>query len=281
MTTRVMLWFSIVSMTSGCYQSTPYTGDTGIDTSIDTGVDTIPDTIADTIWDTYFDPPYDTHTDTYPYDVPPSDCPPPPADGTWMSWIVDGGEWWDETWIDTPCIVMDVFTDGSMSLIHMMCGTGGFMEEHFIEIDSNPPVWPSLYPGMEVQFRYISEPVWWVNRWFTISDVGGQLRLAGVDAEWISPWAYPAEEWYWPLGVDVMYGLCGVEEDWCGIYERQGLFVNWYDDGGIVYDGYADWVGWWGSVFAHVSYARTYHEMWCEDMAGQFYSALFSVNLEG
>ena len=83
------------------------------------------------------------------------------------------------------------------------------------------------------------------------------------------------------LGVEVVGGLCEPYEDFCGIYERQALYVTHLGSGELVFDGYEKYIGWWETVLAIVGQAGAYEEMWCEDMTGSWYLALFVVQMEG
>lgn len=280
---RLALLIVLIS-TTGCYSSVSFVGDAGTDATVDTttepGHDTWadPDTAVDTIPDTHADPPRDTWTDV----PPPPDCPPPPPDGSWMSWTVDDDYPYEEVEIDLPCTVEEVMyeEDGSTVII-LTCGTGGMMEVHHVQIASNPVTWPALWPGQEVQLRFVADPIWWINRWMTIRGLGGELLLAAVDADAITPYGTSTSEWYGELGVEVVGGVCEPYDDYCGIHERQALFVSYHDSGELVYDGYSAWLGWFDTVFVFVGTAGAYHEIWCEDMTDAWYSAIFAVQLEG
>ena len=124
-------------------------------------------------------------------------------------------------------------------------------------------------------------PLDWINRWFVVQDRWGEIRLAGVDAEYVQP---PSrEDWYDPIEVRPLGGFCEpYEEPWgCGTVERQALEVGVWDSRTIVFDSTYAYAGFMETVLVQVEQAYYYVELWCEDAPGAWYDALFVFHMEG
>lgn len=256
----------------GCYSTTSIAGDTrtdpGVDTAadppIDGGIDVSPppDAVADVVVDGT------------------SVCPEPA--GVVAEWVFDGTAMDEGLDLDVPCEVTAVFEDetGDYSYAEFECGYG-LVETHWIELNGDPHVWTGLYVGEEIHLRYVSHPEWWINRWFVIRDAWGRLRLAGVDADTLTP--YFDEDWYEPVFVRPHGGFCEPIEDTtgCGTYERMAVEVGPWDSRTVVFDGNYGYAGFMETVLVQVERAIEYREMWCEDYPMAWYKALFVFHMEG
>ncbi len=271
---------AMAGLLAACHESLGIVGDASHDVRIDTSVDP-PTDVSDGTSDGWMDPvpPPDA-----PVDVPPDGptaCPEPMT--ILADWSLDGSSVDEGRDIATPCVVevvMDEPEDG-YTYVELLCGTGGLMEIHTIELWAEPHVWSGLWEGEEVFLRYRSDHFWWINRWFAIQDAWGGLRLAGVDADWIQP---PArEDWYDPIEVRPVNGFCEpYDEPWgCGVVERQGLEVGTWDARAIVFDSTYAYAGFMETVLVQVEQATHYLELWCEDAPGAWYKALFVFYMEG
>jgi hypothetical protein len=198
-----------------------------------------------------------------------------------MTWDIDDSAAIDID-LDTPCrIVSVVGEDVGHVVINLECGTGAMMTTHTITIDTNAPIFLSPWVGSEVTFRYRADEVWWINRWFTVRLAGGTLLLAGVSADGISPPESPPLEWYAPLDVRILSGVCPPTDGTCGSTERQALEVSYGGATMAIFDGLSDYVGMMVSYFVFVSQATHVLEMGCDDYPDQFYRALFVLIPEG
>ena len=259
---------------SGCYQSWGDHGDVhDAATDADATVDTA-DTPADTT---------DAHVDSVDVpmdssDVPPDSplvCPPPAGDGTWMSFTTTGSTTLESG--ETPCRVESVGTgtDGTW-ILELWCGTGAHMETETIAVTANPLITPMIFEGDEVIFRFSRPESWWSrNEWFAIHAPAGHLIMAGVAATSVAPWEWEASDWYDPLSVYVVGGVCPPEETSCGTLERRAIEVHSAGDTGRIYDGYTGYVGTTAPVYIHVSTAYAYLDMDCDDAPDAYYEALF------
>jgi len=262
---------------AGCYSSsTKFHGDAGsdpgADTHVDPGIDPWTDTWTDPGYDTGYDPGSDSTTV----------CPPPdpPPDGPEISWVVDGS-YSEEGAFLLRCQV-DSFASGDdgTTAIGLTCpSSSGTIERHTVEITSWPSLYVYLLEGEWVELEYVAEPIWWVNRWFAIRSEGGDIVVAGVDAERLYP--DPGSWFYGNIDLFMMYGICENVSADCGVYERLGILVELGDAGQIVHDRTHAVVGEMVGVQVMVGEASSYVEMWCEDYPYEWVSALFARSPEG
>jgi hypothetical protein len=155
------------------------------------------------------------------------------------------------------------------------------MEEHRLDLWSNPPVWLLLSEGDEVQLRYVAQTIWWINRFFTLRHAGGTLILAGADADRLAPEGTTPAEFYDPLSPSVVSGICPVLPDDCGDGQRQGIEFTYGGVTTTVLDGNSGSAGMMVSYMAIVQRAHRYETMNCDDVPDSFYSVLFAVIPEG
>jgi hypothetical protein len=244
------------------------------------GGDSTTDTLVDTLADTAHDTAHDTAVDTPP-DLPPT-CPEPdpPPDGPLPYWDLDGSIWPFADDVHLSCRVEAVSEEDEGSyVVEMSCAVPGGLEGHTLHMQAHPRMWLFLETGARVRLHYVADPIWWVNRWFSLRYDGGGLIAAGVDAEYLYPDGDPA--WYDPLRVSLVEGLCPPGDDWCGSIERQGLAVTLGDTGTILYDRSYATIGLLETVQLYVGETHSYVEMMCDDVPMTWVSALFVAIPEG
>lgn len=271
-----VLAFTAALALSGCYSS-QITGDAG---TPDTLGDTHSDTVTDTASDPGTDPVSDTVTDPGDWECTPPD---PAPDGPSVGFMVDGEtSSMEPVDIFSPCIVEAIMEEEvGHHVIDLGCGTGALIEHHRLEIFVAPTTYMAFWEGSEVMFEYISDPIWWVNRWFAIRDLSGNLLIAGVDADRVAP-EYGVSDFFEPLQVSVLGDLCPPQPaDWCGEVERVALDVTYWDARGIIPDSTAGYVGELATAHVLVDEATRYVDMDCDDIPGAFYRALFVLPPEG
>jgi hypothetical protein len=153
----------------------------------------------------------------------------------------------------------------------------GTIEDHTIEIETDPGIAIAPPGAGGVVFRYVADPFWWVNRWFSLQHADGGLIMAGMDADSILPPGKDPGQWYSTMDVGVQGDLCPWTEDSCGIAERQALDVTYRDWNGLALDGDLIYLGPTMSAAVVVGHATSYMEMWCEDAPMSWYSAFLYV----
>jgi len=245
----------------GCHESTGLVGDARTDPTVDTAFDVLTET--------HIDPGLD-------------EACPPASDDVWLSWTLDGVEWdWGREF-DIPCVVVSVTVeDVDHTIIELTCSTGGLMEPHVIELFSNPHPSLEYLTGTEVILDYASIPREWQERWLALRHVGGDLIIAGTTGCMLWPPSSGHYEWYYPLYVWGVVGLCPQEEWECGLIERAALDVEFRDDQALVFDGSSTILG--GVEAAQV----TVDEGWyndtreCLDLPRYGFNALFVILPEG
>ncbi|MBW2264079.1 MAG: hypothetical protein JRG91_19115 [Deltaproteobacteria bacterium] len=260
---------------SGCY-STSIHGDAGADPRPD-GTDVSVDTSVEPASD-----PVDAHE--VPADILPdgTETCPPAGDGVWLTWSLDGLEYDEGREIDIPCTVTSVAgEDVGHTIIDMTCGTGGRMERHVIEIFSNPHPWIEHITGTEVMLNYVSTPWEWQDRWFSLRYYGGEIIIAGTTASALAPPGRTVDEWYYPLSVQFVTGLCPQVDLECGLSERAALDVEFWDDRKLVFDSTSTILGGVAAASVTVDTAWFYETMECMDFPYTYMNALFVLLLEG
>ncbi len=294
---RLPVLLALAAGLPGCYSTvdllggdadtaTDAPGDTSTDTAIDPWSDPWIDPWTDTWTDPWVDPWVDPWTDPWvDPDDPPWTCPYPDPypSGPQISFFVDGAGMPEPTELEAECRVSSVSTDSTGgTYIRLSCmSPDGTTTTHTVEVASDPMTWIPVWEGQGLRLTYIADPVWWVNRWLVLRDEWGNLVLGITDADSIAPWETDPWTWYSPLGVDVLGGLCPLEESGCGLFERLGIQATAWDASTIVYDGTYSYVGWMGGYMVIVMQSRRYAEMWCDDVPMEFHSVMFVQMLEG
>jgi hypothetical protein len=264
---RLLRCLLVLLSVAGCYESGVVLGGDGEDHA-----DIRPDAGADGDADADADADGDA-------DVPP-ECPPA-LDGVWADFMVDGSAV-SEARIDLPCVIDSVIEDAAGSVrINLGCGTGGIIEAHTLDITASPGPWLFGLDGLSVRFRYEAEPVWWINRWFSLRDTTGYVMVAGVSADDLAPPGSTPSEWFAPANVDLVGGVCPPTDDWCGPLERLALQIAYYGDTQRIYDGNSASVGLMMSVYVIVGGATRYIDVACDDAPSQFLNALLFTIPEG
>lgn len=273
--TRLMLILTILTL-AGCHESLGLVGDTSIDATPDTGVDAITDSGTDMTPD----PGTDVGPPDIPADIVPDGpmCPEPSPEpyGPEIYWVVDGSEWPD--WIDEneTCNIDAVGSgEDGIWITRMSCYTvSGELHHHSLEVYLGPYGWLPLWEGETVEFRYVTDPIFWVNRWFTIRWTGGDMIVGGLDGSQAAP-ARPAD-FFAPLTITPLGGYCPHAPGDCYNLERQALYVEYaWGDSALVFDSTIGYVGEWGDYTIMVDEAVGYHDVRCTDIPGGWYTAIF------
>ncbi len=249
-----------------CSSATPIEPDADGDTDADADGDADADADGDADGDA------DADVDTYA-------CEPADARIS-AAWSIDDGAT-AEADLDLPCRVASVMPGDAVLTLRLECGTGGLLEEHELSTWANPPIWTLIAVGDEVRLRYLSDPIWWVNRFFTLRTAGGVLLLGGVDADRIAPETTTAEAFFAPLSPEVLSGICPALPDHCGVVERQAVAFTYGGMTAAVLDGNAGMAGAMVAYQAIVERAHRYETMLCDDVPDSFYSLLFVLIPEG
>jgi hypothetical protein len=273
-------------MTTGCFSSTTlFEGDAGTDTHTDPGgdpgSDPTSDPTGDPIWDPSTDPGSDPIHDPIwdPGSDPGPTCPSPnPAPtGPTVDFIVDDSSWpgWTDIWADCTIDGVDYYLDGE-ARIQMTCfDVSGVVVPHSVQIFSWPDIWLPLWEGQEVIFRYMADPVWWINEWFRFSYTwDGRMIFGGMKADAINPPVY--EDFWYPLSLSPGMAECPLEYQDCFDVRRDAIDVRYSSTyyAGVV-DSTIAYVGEWGDYGIHVDTAVTHLNFRCTDVPGQWYSAMF------
>ncbi|MFH1434470.1 MAG: hypothetical protein ABIJ56_02020 [Pseudomonadota bacterium] len=300
-----LVHLALAALLCGCYSSSSLEGDGGGDPLPDPA----PDAAADTMADPRPDPPGDPAADRDvmpdpihdpwldgPMEIPaetadivpdtpidgPHECPP--RGEVSARFIIDGETWpMEEFDFELRCRIESVTgEEEGHTIITLACfSSAGTEENHTIDIAANPPAYLYMWEGEDVIFSYNVNQPWWVNRWFTLRYAWGQLALAGVDATRLAPWGVELEEWYNPLSIMRVEGLCPLSPGDCGMAERTALDVRFGGAASRVFDGSTGFVGFMESFQIIVDKAVVQRELWCDDFPDQWFSALFVMIPEG
>ena len=89
-----------------------------------------------------------------------------------------------------------------------------------------PDAPPPLPKGAKLTLEYREEPIFWVNRWFSISGAGfPSMNFGGISADHLAPPGTTTDSFF-SVGLDVQGGVCApIDDDLCGPEERLALEV--------------------------------------------------------
>jgi hypothetical protein len=149
-------------------------------------------------------------------------------------------------------------------------GTGGTIYQ--VETFSDIPARTTLMGGERVWFRYFQ---WtgdgpWIPHFFSIKTEAGKLLMAGIDAFSARPRAEPGD-WYDPIYIEVIDGLCPTEPFDCYDLERLSLQVTYGDYVKYVMDSTTETIGYTEPYHIQVDNAELLKNISCGGTpAGRF-----------
>jgi hypothetical protein len=243
-----------------CHESLGIVGDAHLDPPVDAPADVIVDPAGDAITDPTGESP----------------CPPRRAEGVHVDFSLDDDRFLRGN-LTLVCTGEEFVDDPSLGTLHvwLSCRSdeGTYEERHlYFQIDPYPPMDASLFFEGELLIRYAAEassddPIFWVNRWLTVTNRTRGLVLAAVDAETVSPEG--AEDWYAPLDAWRVGGRCPPQDEYCGTLEREAVEVTGSSSFPVmVFDGTMKPLEDPGAGSYHVlvSAAHRYYFITCADM---------------
>lgn len=275
---RLICTLSLISaMTAlGCYSTTKIAGDThtdpSTDTSTDPGTDPGPDVVPDV--------PPDTMPDILPDGTELCQEPHPPPYGPEVAWEVDGSSWPEHTEIFVNCTVNSITSEeaGHTVLVLMCMGPSGETERHWIDLWATPYLSMPLWEGAEVRFNYYADPIFWINRWFSLTWDSHDLVMGGIDAD--SPMPPIRMSFFGSVSIRAEGGYCAWEPDDCYDLERQALRISYpYVEDTLAFDSTTGFVGEWASFEYSVSEAVAYHNVRCTDVPPGWYTGLIVASM--
>lgn len=210
-------------------------------------------------------------------------CEPP--GGAWFYFTIDGTDWPREEHIDFDirCQLDLVSVGAGVARITLNCwnadGAFGF---HEIDIASGHELpWGNDDPMEgDLRFRYVAETSFWANRWFTLRDWEGNLLLAGIDAERLTP--YPDDEddnIFTPFELSAAGEVCPVLPGECSDVERLAVDVAVGDESIRVFDNGEGEIESPARLLFIVDKAEHYHGSWI--CGGEMPERWFSVFIFG
>lgn len=203
---------------AGCYQSYPFT--MGVDGGDDASVDA---------WDVDVDPDLDADVDPWEVDPDiPSDagetCIPPVDYIITVSFFLDDYGHDEEVNIKLVCAPPVITGSSEVADFHLDCEDG----PHVFTLDVRPGISSAVADiPTGVVLEYISRDLGegWSFKWFTLRGEDGDLIMAGVQSNDLAPPDRVPEEWYAPVWVGSVGGLCPIENPGCYTVEREALDV--------------------------------------------------------
>ncbi len=216
---RALMLVGGMTVLAGCYSSYPFTlGEETADATAD------PDAPEDPVEDADAE---DAETDWRP-DVEPDGggetCLPPADYIITVSFFLDAFAHDEEHDIVLECGPPLVTTGDGSVFYELDCADG----PHLFEIDTRPAVRAAMAEiTTDVTLRYVSRNLGegWSFKWFTLRDHAGDLVMAGVQSNTIAPPDYDPAEWYAPLWVGYVNGVCPIENPGCYTTERLALDI--------------------------------------------------------
>jgi hypothetical protein len=198
----------------------------------DTEVDSEPDTFDSDASDA-------EDAEPEPPPLPPDECqdPDPPPTGPRVDFDIDCDPCLSTGETPMDCNVHSLTEDSPGHVIMLLqCRDGaGGVGSYNVETFSDIPMPLALAVDTPVYFRFFEwGPTYsWIPWFFSLKTHEGKLLLAGIDA--YTPWPNNTPgDWYDPITIDYLDGLCELEPLDCFDLERIALEVD--------YDGTRKWV---------------------------------------
>lgn len=286
----------LLLLAAGC-ESTTTSGDGHSDDALpDPGMDPVTDESPDSGIDPEEDPAIDRDaTPDTPNDDPidhiddgmevppdtPADAPDScPFSGIWLSAHIYNVEWpWEVFDIERECTITDVYEDvyiPEIETIDLRCMTeDGGVENPIIEINSSLSVLDPSIVGTDVTLRFVEQA--WYGEWMTLRLENGEILIAYVDAQNLTPDGIDPGDWYSPLDIVATGDLCALFLDPSACYDREplALDITWDPSAVRIFNNNEDWLGTGERFHIIVTTALKFQNIRCTDMPSGSFRTLF------
>ena len=127
--------------------------------------------------------------------------------------------------VSTECTVTTFAEVGPDVVLTLACELDGELVVEF-KYTRAPDAPPPLPKGAKLTLEYREEPIFWINRWFSISGAGfPSMNFGGISADHLAPPGTTTDSFF-SVGLDVQGGVCApTDDDLCGPEERLALEV--------------------------------------------------------
>jgi len=127
--------------------------------------------------------------------------------------------------VSAECTVTTFAEVGPDVVLTLACALDGELIVEF-KYTRAPDAPPPLTKGAKLTLEYREEPIFWINRWFSISGAGfPSMNFGGISADHLAPPGTTTESFF-ATGLDVIGGVCSpIDGDQCGPEERLALDV--------------------------------------------------------
>jgi hypothetical protein len=180
--------------------------------------------------------------------------------------------------IASPCTVMAVGGDPGSTMIELEC----MGQAVTLTVDILPQTAePSVAAGQLVHLEYVTDQIFWTNRWVALQTAGGEtdwLLMGGVSGSALDPPGTTIDAFFGSsIGAPTVAevdGLCEPFQDRCGDVDRLALDFSIRDDATVrVFDQGADLIdvlayGYWFSVQTAI---RQLRPVGCDDVPPAWY----------
>ncbi|MBI5488492.1 MAG: hypothetical protein HY905_14260 [Deltaproteobacteria bacterium] len=195
----------------------------------------------------------------------------------WIAWQLDGSTELIAD-LDLPCVLEDVLGDSSDHLeLTFNCDAGSAVETHILDVFSVSLPRLGFLAGQRVQLRYVGSRGTWMKRWVRVVDGSGSLMVAAVTADSLAPPAADPVEWYSPLRISMVSGVCALRPSECGPWEHQPLRVCVGTTCLDVVDGDSDVLRGDRVVFVFPQSVAVLHDRTCADAPASSFDAVLLV----
>lgn len=127
--------------------------------------------------------------------------------------------------VSAECTVTTFAEVGPDVVLTLACALDGELIVEF-KYTRAPDAPPPLTKGAKLTLEYREEPIFWINRWFSISGAGfPSMKFGGISADHLAPPGTTTQSFF-STGLDVQGGVCSpIDGDLCGPEERLALDV--------------------------------------------------------
>lgn len=259
--------------------STVSTSDTDVSASVSATVSTSDTDVSAS--DT--DDPTDSSTDT---DIgcPPgmSVCDPQPQFGEEAAqFTIDDGGFAEVNLDEVSCTITEFVDDGATLAMTLECDEGE-LSQHTVVVPHNPITPFNIGEGSAVRFTYRTDPIFWINQWFSIRANDGRFVIGGVlGSELLHP---DLTDLFAPVEVTLAEDVCGPDcvAKPCERNQREGINVVLNDaESAQILDGNLGTVGETTQYTFVVGEATSGEVVQCDDVPEAWYAIIAYDSSEG
>lgn len=195
-------------------------------------------------------------------------------------WVVDDEAFMRIDLEDITCTIAEFVDDGTTMTMTLECDEQE-LSQHTVVVPHNPITPLNIGQGSAIRLTYRTDPIFWINRWFSIRAMDGRFIIGGVLGSELLPAADP--DLFAPVEVTLAEDVCGIDcaAIPCTHSQREAIDLALDGDDVRVYDGNSGTVGPTTQYTFVVGEAATGDDSLCDDMPPSWYAIVAYDSSEG